>query len=241
MPEPLLQGAAAGAQGRGLGEQFRFVELARPDSSPGRVLSSRRRPIRGIAEIGGDGHRKGAPASGAPSPAVRDGAPPPAGGVHGAGRSPGSRILGPHLAPLTTDPTFPAVEGAVAAPPRRSERAGGSPPTVAGAAADLPGRGRPHGVPFSPARAGPTLHKNMFISHDLQVISSVTPWEQDRCHPALGAYSVLSRQQPRHGGRPDLPPASASGGHPLRDLAAQPAAIETLALARQQPWPVSDT
>ena len=51
-------------------------------------------------------------------------------------------------------------------PRRRGGRASGSPLTVAGAAADLPpdrGPARAHGVPFSPARAGPTTYKHSFM------------------------------------------------------------------------------
>ena len=51
-------------------------------------------------------------------------------------------------------------------PRRRGGRASGSPLTVAGAAADLPpdhGPARAPGVPFSPARAGPTTYKHSFM------------------------------------------------------------------------------
>src|SRR6185437_4817652 len=64
------------------------------------------------------------------------------------------------LARGSTPPALPSRALELSGPlPRGSGRASGSPLTVAGAAADLPpdrDPARAHGVPFSPARAGPT-------------------------------------------------------------------------------------
>jgi hypothetical protein len=161
---PLLQGAAAGTQGGGPGLQIRFAGGAGPVTFKG-GLEFAWGPDPRLAQIGGDGHRKGAPAPGAPSPAVRDCAPP-AGGVHGTGRSPGSRVLGPCTTarlPGTTDPTFPDAHAPSGCSAGAEPWAGGSPPIVAGTAADLPAR-LAHDVPFSPARVGPMHHKDIFVS-----------------------------------------------------------------------------
>ena len=82
------------------------------------------------------------------------------------GRSPGSRVLGTHRAcTMETHrlwPCLPELLRSSGPPRRRGGWASGSPLTVAGAAADLPpdlSPARVHGVPFSPARAGPTIEQ----------------------------------------------------------------------------------
>jgi hypothetical protein len=83
--------------------------------------------------------------------------------------------------------------------PNDGARAGCFPPTVAGAAADL--GCPPYGLPFSPARAGPTPHKDIFMASHEQATHRRANHTGPRPSSSLTVASGVERSEP-----PLMPP-----------------------------------
>lgn len=151
----LLNRASAGAQRGSGGEQLLLTGAPGSEGFEGGLQFSPRSDPR-VAEIGGNGHcislrRPVHPAR--PQGGLR--APFDEGCTALAGLlARGCRACAPRHRPC-----LPAC---AVAPPGWAAWTGGFPPTVAGAASDL--GGTPHRLPFSPARAGPTRYKDIFMS-----------------------------------------------------------------------------